>query len=111
MVGGRGGDAISRDSRYFLAFAITGIRVAQLLGIPTKGRENFFIRERQLFSETKLNNKSPLQSLLFIIDSTVEGNLREFDRQGEFGQKGIYQPRPRLYTVAPPTTIRRDIER
>ena len=62
------GNALSRDSRYFVRSAITGIRVAQLLGIPTLGRENFFIRERQLFSETKLNNKSPLQSLLFIID-------------------------------------------
>ena len=65
------GNAISRDSRYFEAGAITGIRVAQLLGIPTKGRENFFIRERQLFSETKVNNKSPLQSLLFILEMRI----------------------------------------
>ena len=62
------GNALSRDSRYFLAFAITGNRGERFLGIPTLGRENFFIRERQLFSETKVNNKSPLQSLLFIID-------------------------------------------
>ena len=66
------GNALSRDSRYFVRSAITGIRVAQLLGIPTLGRENFFIRERQLFSETKVNNKSPLQSLLFILDTLVD---------------------------------------
>ena len=78
---GAEGNALSRDSRYFLAFAITGIRVAQLLGIPTLGRENFFIRERQLFSETKLNNKSPLQSLLFIIDCIVGGRERSMSSQ------------------------------
>ena len=69
---GAEGNALSRDSRYFEAGAITGNRGERFLGIPTKGRENFFIRERQLFSETKLNNKSPLQSLLFILDSSYE---------------------------------------
>ena len=78
------GNALSRDSRYFLAFAITGNRGERFLGIPTLGRENFFIRERQLFSETKLNNKSPLQSLLFILEKVQSESQADFLKRFTF---------------------------
>ena len=81
---GAAGNAFSRDSRYFVRSATTGIRVAQLLGIPTLGRENFFIRERQLFSETKLNNKSPLQSLLFILEKVQSESQADFLKRFTF---------------------------